>query len=245
MPFWSGEKLEKELGNCIEGNYNKNDIDCAAFTLHVGPEVFITPDHYEPHPSKNTKNKLSLNESFNIPSGQFAFLLTEEIIKVPHNCIAFISMKAKTKYKGLINVSGFHVDPGFNGRLTFSVYNAGPASIMLRRGMPLFLLWYAELDNATKYVKAIDPVLELDFNIISPIQGPIFSPHSITQSVNKFKSEIKDEIHAVDLKVTKVTTIAAFILLMLISVGSYIIKASIDNVSAVSKATPVSQNKEQ
>lgn len=56
---------------------------------------------------------------FTIPKGQFALLITEEIVKVPNNALAFISFKAKYKYKGLINVSGFHVDPGWYGKLTF------------------------------------------------------------------------------------------------------------------------------
>ena len=60
--------------------------------------------------------------------GQFAFLLTDEIVEVPDSAMALISIKAKIKWRGLINVSGFHVDPGFKGRLIFSVYNAGPGA---------------------------------------------------------------------------------------------------------------------
>lgn len=195
MPFWSGEKLEEEVNNCILGQYDNNNIDCAAYTLHVGPEVFITPDHYEPNPSTNTKRMLGVKEPFNIPSGQFAFLLTEEEIKISDKSIAFISMKATTKFKGLINVSGFHVDPGYEGRLIFSVFNAGPMPIKLQRGMPLFLMWLADLDRTTKKKKNGDSVTEIDLKIIDPIHGPIFSPQSISSSVKDFKDEIIEKLN--------------------------------------------------
>jgi dCTP deaminase len=48
-------------------------------------------------------------------------------------------MKFKIKQRGLVNVSGFHVDPGYSGKLLFSVYNAGPRSIVLTRGEPVFV----------------------------------------------------------------------------------------------------------
>ena len=43
-----------------------------------------------------------------------AMLITEEQVNVPLDAMAFISMKAGKKLGGLINISGFHVDPGFN-----------------------------------------------------------------------------------------------------------------------------------
>jgi dCTP deaminase len=48
---------------------------------------------------------------------------------------------------GLINVSGFHVDPGFYGKLIYAVYNAGPSEIHLSRGTEMFLIWFADLDK--------------------------------------------------------------------------------------------------
>lgn len=192
MSFWSGEKLKEEVGSCIIGQYDSDNIDCAAYTLHVGPEVFVTPDHYESNPSQNTKRTLGEKEAFNIPSGQFAFLLTEEMIYISNKCIAFISMKASTKFKGLVNVSGFHVDPGYKGRLVFSVFNAGPMPIKLQRGMPLFLMWLADLDRPTEKQKDHAPITELDLKIIDPIHGPIFSPQAISESVKSFKDEIKE-----------------------------------------------------
>ena len=50
----------------------------------------------------------------------------------------------------MVNISGFHVDPGFSGRLKFSVYNAGNLSIFLEYGRETFLIWFSELDALTE-----------------------------------------------------------------------------------------------
>lgn len=112
-----------------------------AYELSLGSEVYLTD-------SKDGKIEV-LNENTNrqidINPGQFALLLTQEKVHIPKNKIAFISIKAGEKLKGLVNVSGFHVDPGFNDHLLFSVYNAGPSTIVLNCGEPYFPIWFAEL----------------------------------------------------------------------------------------------------
>lgn len=116
------------------------------YELCLGDEVYISalPDT----PLKERKI-ITLNDkdSVAIPPGQFAFLITSEQIKIPNNALAFISIKFKFKSKGLINVSGLHVDPGYNGKLIFAVYNAGPLHIHIRRGERVFSIWYADLDQ--------------------------------------------------------------------------------------------------
>ena len=117
--------------------------------LSIGPEVYVSPTTRQPIPTTVTVRKLTEGEAFTIPPGQFAFLLTEEVVSVPADALAFISIRAKTKFRGLVNVSGFHVDPGYRGQLTFAVFNAGPVPIHLKRGQPIFLIWYASLDCET------------------------------------------------------------------------------------------------
>ena len=76
-----------------------------------------------------------------ISPGDFALLITKEWIEIPDDCMGFIAMKSKHKLSGLINISGFHVDPGFKGRLKFSVYNAGSGDVVLKRGQATFIIF--------------------------------------------------------------------------------------------------------
>ncbi|VVN18813.1 dCTP deaminase domain-containing protein [Pseudomonas fluorescens] len=192
--FWSGDKLKKKLVDLVEnaeGNTSGVDVDCAAISLTVGNEVYITPSNEK---DPNVKQILDDKKpQFVIPKGQFALLLTAETLYVPTTALAFISFKAKYKFKGLINVSGFHVDPGWKGQLTFSVYNAGPTDIVLERGKPFALIWYADLDstataeNAKKYET---PVKKLNSDKISDMTGEVFSPFKLKQEIDDLKKEL-------------------------------------------------------
>lgn len=144
MSFWSSQTLESRLPNLIKPFY-KEQVESASYQLCLGEEVYIStlPDT----PWKD-RQVISLKDAgTNIPPGQFAFLITAETVEVPHNAIAFISIKFKVKKDGLINVSGFHVDPGYKGKLIFAVYNAGPRHFPVKKGDRFFSIWYADLDR--------------------------------------------------------------------------------------------------
>jgi dCTP deaminase len=99
----------------------------------------------------------SANQAFQIPPGQFAFLLCKEIIKIPNNAMAFISMRTPLKFRGLINVSGFHVDPGYNGQLVYAVFNAGPSAVQLKENDLAFKIWLCDLDKESSSPYVADP----------------------------------------------------------------------------------------
>ena len=143
--FWGAERLLEKLREDRVKPFDRKRIDGASYRLSIGEEVYVSPTTEATDPNTKSIIRLKQREAFTIPPGQFAFLLTGEVVKVKGDEIAFISIRAKTKYRGLINVSGFHVDPGFEGRLTFAVFNAGPVTVHLRQGQEIFLIWYADL----------------------------------------------------------------------------------------------------
>lgn len=174
MPFWSTEKLKTELSEHIISPYKEKNIKYGAYELCLGKEYYITSD------GTKTKKQLENNEQLSIAPGQFALLTTDEIITIPANNLCFISIKAGIKFRGLVNISGFHVDPGFHGRLKFSVYNVGSQDINVTQGKNLFIIWFAEFNNVTKDVykgenggdEAItsDDVMKITGDIPSPAQ---------------------------------------------------------------------------
>ncbi len=188
MAFIGSEKL-KHLFNTekVIENYKSERIVCGAYELSLGEEVFISD-------SKDKKKQFlkQQKEQITINPGQFALLLTEETVNMPVNKIAFISIKAGIKLKGLINVSGFHVDPGFKGNLVFSVYNAGSSPISLVKGESCFLIWFADLEltanEITSYEKGSHdhknqnsiPVKYID----SLIAGELASPSVLSDRIN-------------------------------------------------------------
>ena len=187
MSFWSGETLAARLPGLVEP-FEESKIDCAAYTLQVGPEVYVSPSIVDD--ASTTKVRLRKGQSFAIPAGQFAFLLTEERIRVPSSALAFISIKARIKFKGLVNVSGFHVDPGYEGRLIFSVFNAGPAPVHLARGDDCFLMWFASLDVPSEEIKKMPGFDAIPSSLINPIAGEIQSFAGLLEKIRSTEKRI-------------------------------------------------------
>ena len=172
--FWSGETLRRRLPPLITP-YLPSRVDCASYLLAIGEEIYVSPSDQSSDPKKVTVRKLASDEAFTIPPGQFAFLLTEESVEIPPDALGFISIRAKIKFRGLVNVSGFHVDPGYRGQLTFAVFNAGPTPVHLKRGQRIFLIWYASLDQSSAAIKQEAPRTGIDPEIISGIAGELQS----------------------------------------------------------------------
>ncbi len=196
--FWSGDKIKQNLNSLIElegdQQADENQIQCAAVCLRVGPEIYITNQDAKDNKG-NTRITLKPNEQFMIPPGQFAFILTEEFVRVPKDAIGFISCKARLKFKGLVNVSGFHVDPGYYGRIIFGLYNTGPGDIALSRGSDAFLLWFAELESqaAAKYVRSGEKEnSSISDELVTGISGEIFSPINVKKRIDDLKDSLAD-----------------------------------------------------
>lgn len=201
MAFLGSESLKNLLsGSSIilddKGNscYDESRVEQACYALSLGVEVYRTDNK-----DRKIENLTETNRTVEINPGQFALLMTKEFVNVPQHMLAFISIKAKNKLKGLINVSGFHVDPGFKGRLLFSVYNAGPSTITLQTGDPYFLIWFTELDKAIALTDQYNKkenhhqgqsTIKLDY-IDALKRGELASPHALLDKINKNESELQ------------------------------------------------------
>lgn len=166
MAFWGRQTWEKQLGpNSIIYPFRKENLDQAGYRLSVGEEVFVTGKN------DGKVTRLQRDETFSISPGQFAFILTEETVSIPLDCIGFISIRASIKFKGLVNVSGFHVDPGYSGKLIFSVFNSGPSRLTLRRKQPVFSIWMAHLDAPVPKEFAKKGYDKIPTEVVSGIDG--------------------------------------------------------------------------
>src|SRR5688572_15943669 len=101
MTFWSGARLLKEgQAKGIVDPFDEARIDCSAYTLTLGEEAYVTPSYGD---DLRLRQKATLTPpqvemiagesrtkgggSIVIPSGQFGFLLTEEIVSIPPNAM--------------------------------------------------------------------------------------------------------------------------------------------------------------
>lgn len=164
----------------LETDTNDEQWSDWAIDLTLGEEVFLTSD--------DVIRFLDDRESISINPGEFALLMTDELVDIPGDKAAFISLKFKYKRKGLINISGFHVDPNYKGRLVFSLYNASPSPVVLRQGDPVFMIIFATLTkplDGNRIGANFDDINELDTDVVEALQGR-------TESLENLSSEVRE-----------------------------------------------------
>src|SRR5689334_11212429 len=226
MAFWSSETLRNRRNQIlIDAAPFPEQVDCSAYTLRVGSEVYVTPHTDHRDPLAKVKDRLHEGEQFTIPPGQFAFLLTEEIVRLPSNAMAFISMKAKVKFKGLVNVSGFHVDPGYQGRLVFSVFNAGPTVVHLKQGQDCFLIWFASLSGDSKKNKDGKGNSDLPAELITAVSGELQSLEGLNSKIKDLEKRIEERLNRIEPKqaelITRLTIFGSIAAALLIGMVLY------------------------
>lgn len=197
MAYLGTSELKALLPSCID-KFNPERIDNVAYKLCLGDEAYLTDS------PTGKKDKLDdKNSQVVIKSGQFALLLTAETVTIPENILAFISVRFSQKIKGLINVSGFHVDPGFSGKIIFSVYNAGPATITLDKGSPYFMIWFSELTSASeKYNGKRVGQNNISGEDISQLHGELASPNVLLERIKSNESRLTNFSWAAGLIIT-------------------------------------------
>jgi len=219
-------------------------IDCNAITLRIGSEIYITPDHESSN--THTKQTLSADQAFAIPPGQFAFLVSDEVITISPETMGFISFKAKSKLRGLVNVSGFHVDPGWSGSLVFAVFNAGPAPVHLQRGQPLFLLWIADLDAASEKHKSGHGPTGLPPDMINNITGAVGSIDELAtlireevKNLSKKDEELSDRMHSMEKLQHRVLLGLGILSVILVAATTVAVKEAYTSLFENPKVNPV------
>jgi dCTP deaminase len=188
MPFWSGEKLSQNRS--VVDPFCEKQIDCNAYTLRMGDRYYRTGEQQDGHEQKKTR--LADGEAFLIPAGQFAFLLSKEMVAIPGNAIAFISMRTSVKFQGLINVSGFHVDPGYTGQLIYAVYNASPSPIQICENDPIFKIWFCDLDRTSQapFLFAGPGLTDIKNELIKGMNKEILSLQSLAEKLRLQQANI-------------------------------------------------------
>ncbi len=184
MAFWSAETVRRRLaGTDVVVPFEPGRIKYGAYEMALGSEAFVTSG------KGDTKQVLRRGEQIAIPPGQFGLLMTEEAVSIPPDTIAFISIKAGIKFRGLVNVSGFHVDPGFTGKLKYSVFNAGSENVILQCGEPVFLIWFSNLDQQTKelYNGSHGGQTTISSADVNSLQGEVASPGSLKKQLDRVK----------------------------------------------------------
>ncbi len=91
-----------------------------------------------------------VNETITIPPHTFLLATTQEYIEVPDNLTAFVEGRSSIGRIGLFIQNAGWVDPGFKGRITLELYNAGSLPIKLQAGKRICQLVFCSMDQAAE-----------------------------------------------------------------------------------------------
>ncbi len=179
--FLDRTQINSEIQELL-GDYHIDQLHDACYDLRVGNEIFL---------SEGKPYILSEDDPFVIlPSGQFALVKTREKILMPPNRIGFISIRTRLKLQGLINISGFHVDPGYRGNLIFAVQNVGPHDIVLRYEEPAFMIMWAVLaEGARKDTKANYENIPVE--LMAQLGGGSVTLSSLKKEIDSLSTSLK------------------------------------------------------
>lgn len=205
MSFWTSETLKQRAPKeKLIAPYSEDRVKHGAYELSLGDEAFITSDEQQ------KKQPLADGVQLVIPPGQFGLLITKEVIQIPADAMGFISIKAGIKFSGLVNVSGFHVDPGFSGKLKFSVYNAGSQHINLTSGQEVFLIWFSGLDSATTDLYSGDHKNQqkISSQDVMRIQGEVHSPAALDKRLTDVEKTLDKRLTILESNYSTIKTLA-------------------------------------
>lgn len=97
---------------------------------------FITQEGDAFFSESSKRIDLDFMESITIAPGQFMLGHSMEYIKLPNNICGNLEGRSSFARLGLeIHMTAGFIDPGFEGVITFEIYNAGPTTIRLYPGM--------------------------------------------------------------------------------------------------------------
>lgn len=165
-------------------DYDLNCFNGWEYDLRLGSEYYSTTSDLPIYLDDE-------NPHLVIRSGDFALLITKEKLRMRLDVMAFISIKFTYKQKGLINISGFHVDPGYEGKIIFSVYNAGPNDIILRRNDPVFMIFFQGLGTEMEEKFSKKGFENIPVNMISAIRGKSVSLSANAEKIDRIEHYVK------------------------------------------------------
>lgn len=190
-----GEKELKEKIKSIIPQYRPKYIDSNKYELCLGSSYCSSDSKFRVLQAED--------KQIVVNPGEFYFLETYETVEMPNDMMGFISIKASVKFKGLVNISGFHVDPHFKGKIVFSVLNAGPSPINLMIEEPLFQIWFATLTSTSESYDG-------KHQGQTGVTGKLLNDH-MSGSDNASLGDLQRQIKDLDNKYEKVLILAALI----------------------------------
>lgn len=119
--------------------FTEKDLQPASYDFHIGNEAVST----------SLKKKIDLKKEgfFSLEAGDFAFVITDEIVELDAQHTGRIGLRSYFSRKGITATTGPQIDPGYRGRLIIGLMNLTPTRITLTHKEKLLTVEFHKLEE--------------------------------------------------------------------------------------------------
>ena len=133
--------------------FNESQIQPASIDLTLG-NVFgkiITRKNETILPNREPKYEMVTADRYLLDPGEFILATTKEYFRIPNDIAAFVEGRNSYGRLGLFVQNAGWVEPGFQGRITLTFFNASPASIVLESGTRLGKMVFEKTNTPSEH----------------------------------------------------------------------------------------------
>ncbi len=146
------DKTLKEMiksGELVVDPIDEKSIQPASIDCRLGDHFLVVEENQMDIITLDSEIKYReyQGSSITIPPHSFLLATTQEYIEVPSDITSFVEGRSSIGRIGLFIQNAGWVDPGFKGRITLELYNAGSLPIKLEAGKRICQLVFCKMDH--------------------------------------------------------------------------------------------------
>lgn len=154
----TGSDLMRVAADCLTP-FRSDAVKGASVDIHLGESALTfwdteTEGDLDSHARDWAGRPLRLGDSgLYLPPGGYALASSLERVRVPGNLAARVEGKSSLGRRFLfVHVTAGFIDPGFNGNITFEIYNPRRIAQILHPGDPIAQLCFMLCSQVSDYV---------------------------------------------------------------------------------------------
>jgi deoxycytidine triphosphate deaminase len=189
----SGKRLQDAVSNNVFlSGGDISNCDGIKYDFRLGDRIlkskYRVPINYSDIPVEKQGTDLVVSP------GEMVFVMTKETLNLPKNIFSQLSPRRKMTEFGVITLGGLAIDPGYNGKLLFGLYNISSEDFKLIPNAKLAGAVFFELVDDELLPDYIPPKAVLDYssNLIEKIVK--YQPIGITtleESIRKIEDQLE------------------------------------------------------
>jgi deoxycytidine triphosphate deaminase len=140
----SGTPILKDFSPPTDWAAKDSLVQPASLDLRIG-KIFVPPKE-EPKVGQLVDERVE----YVLEPGQAIVVETAETVNFPNNIAAFGFPPTSISNRAILMTNPGHIDPGFKGKLSFTLINMGREVFLIKKGMPIVTLLVIKLENPAK-----------------------------------------------------------------------------------------------